>query len=177
MSWSMAPVFALLVIGIGLVFLGCETRWLTIRLAAAPRQYRLRFFPLDRRDSLIAVCFSLLPVVLSPVIARDVFFQMPKPSAEFDCDDCVTLMYRRLLQMGITSTPMLGKLSVTGEKYYESDHVWLLADIGPWQVPFDWGSFAIGSQYYEGWGLTAAELQAFVEQDRELESLPMDSAR
>ncbi len=173
----MAPALALLAIAVGLILLGRETRWFSIHLAAAPRGWWLRSFPLDRRSSLIAVCFTLLPICLSPVIARDVFFQMPERSEEFDCDDSVTLMYQRLLQIGITSTPMLGKLSVTGEKYYESDHVWLLADIGPWQVPFDWGSFAVGKKYYEGWALTAAELQEFVQQDRERDSLPMDSAR
>jgi hypothetical protein len=169
----MTQFLALIVIGLGLVYLGVETAWLTVRLTAAPPLYNLKFFPISRRQAFIGFYACLIPLCLSPVIIKDLFFQMPKPSTLFDCDDDVTLMFQKLSRIGITSTPMLGKLSVTGEKIYESDHVWLLVNIGPWQIPFDWGSPAIGKQYYEGWALTQDELQGFVEQDlKQQESLP-----
>ena len=174
----MAPAMALVAISLCFVYLGYETRWFTIRLAAVPQEYKLRLFPSDRRVAAITLCFSLIPMFLSPVIVKDLFFGMPQPSELFDCDDGVSLMYRKLNQLGIETRPFLGKLSVTGEEYGQSDHVWLLVKIGPWEIPFDWGSIAFGRQYFEGWAITPDKLQEFVEQDYLLrDSLPADNLK
>ncbi len=78
---------ALAVIVLALAYLGYETRWFSVRLVAVPKTYRLRLFPSDRRITAIALCFSLIPMFLSPVIIKDLFFRMPAPSEVFDCDD------------------------------------------------------------------------------------------
>ena len=174
----MAPALALGALALAFGYLGYETRWFTIRLAAVPRGYPLGLFSSDRRVAAITVCFSFIPVFLSPVIVKELFFGMPPPSADFDCDDDVTLMYRKLTRFGIDSTPFLGKLSVTGEEYWQSDHVWLLVKIGPWEIPFDWGGIAFGKQYFEGWAITPDKLQEFVEQDYRLrDSLPAEDRK
>ncbi len=84
-------------------------------------------------------------------------------------------MYRKLSRLGIEARPFLGKLSVTGEEYGQSDHVWLLVKIGPWEIPFDWGTVAFGRQYFEGWVITPDMLQEFVQQDYRIrDSLPAE---
>jgi len=178
----MAQVVALAIIFLAFVYLGYETRWFTVRLAAVPKEPHFRIFPTFRpqnhRLASATVCLSLIPFFLSPVIVKDVLFGMPPPSEMFDCDDGVALMYERLTKLGITATPFLGKLSVSGEEYWESDHVWILVKIGPWEIPFDWGSIGFGKQYFEGWAITPEQLQEFVEQDYKLrESQPTNDGR
>ncbi len=170
----MAPALALIFLALG--YLGHETRWFTIRLVAVPKGCRLNLLRIDRRLAAVSICFSLVPFFLSPVIVKDLFFGMPPPSEMFDCDDSVSLMYRKLTKVGIEARPFLGKLSVTGEEYGQSDHVWLLVKIGPWEVPFDWGGVAFGRQYFEGWAISPEMLQEFVQQDYRIrDSMPAES--
>jgi len=115
---------------------------------------------------IIALCLAL--VLLAPLVMRDLFFRLPVYSAEFDCDDAAVLMMERLDGVGITGTPILGNLKMAGEKYLESDHIWLLADIAGRQVAFDKGVFCLDSQHYEGFPLSKQQLQEFVEQDYRL---------
>ncbi len=114
---------------------------------------------------LVLLAIFLLVVVLSPVLIHDILFRMPAPSGQFDCDDGTLLMLDRLASLGISATPMLGKLTATGETYLESDHVWVLAKIGPFRIPFDWGKVRSGKQYYEGYPITREQLLTFVAQD------------
>ena len=86
-------------------------------------------------------------------------------------------MMDRLSTMGIAATPLLGSVTQTGETYSDSDHVWLLADIGGWYIAFDWGIVCLDRQHYEGFALTYPELLRFVEQDREQKTRPGGSAQ
>lgn len=135
---------------------------------------KLRFRVFDRAHPyrpfsvvLVLLAVFLLVVVLSPVLIHDVFFRMPSPSDQFDCDDGTLVMLDRLENLGISATPMLGKLTATGETYLESDHVWVLAKIGPFRIPFDWGKMRSGKQYYEGYPINREQLLTFVAQDRQ----------
>jgi len=96
-----------------------------------------------------------------------VIFRLPASSLDFDCDDATLLMMDRLSRIGITATPILGNVTETGETYLDSDHVWLLADMGDWHIALDWGIVRLGRQHYEGFQLTYTELLYFVDQDRE----------
>ncbi len=119
----------------------------------------------------IVLLFGILVLIISlpSLFFKYVFFQLPVPSHDFDCDDATLMMFDRLSQSGITATPILGNLKKNGETYPESDHVWLLADIGGWRIALDWGSIGLGGQHYEGYSLTYTELLHFVEQDSERE--------
>ena len=91
-----------------------------------------------RRPFCIAlICLAL--VLVSPLALREIFFNLPGYSSVFDCDDGTLLMLERLHSIGISSTPILGNLKMSGEKYPESDHVWLLADIAGQQIALDQG--------------------------------------
>lgn len=120
------------------------------------------------RKLIIAAILCLAVVFFSPLMLREGFFRMPAYSASFDCDDGTLLMMERFQGVGITATPILGNLKMTDEKYLESDHIWLLADIAGRQVAFDRGVFCPDRQHYEGFHLNKQQLLEFVEQDREL---------
>ena len=112
-------------------------------------------------------------IVLSPLMIQMFYFDMPRPSPEFDCDDGTLLMMERLSTLGIKSTPILGSLKKNGESYQESDHIWLLADIAGLRIAFDWGEPRFGAQHYEGFAVTPQQLLIFVQQDRVSQSKPV----
>ncbi|MDO8491247.1 MAG: hypothetical protein Q7T04_04445 [Dehalococcoidia bacterium] len=114
----------------------------------------------------------MLISLLSPLLVRALFFDMPAQSANFDCDDSTLFMAQRLSRIGIEATPMLGKLTATGETYSESDHVWVMANILGLRIPFDWGNLQFDSQHFEGHPLTGRQLLRFVEQDRRGQTIP-----
>ncbi|MBI2848411.1 MAG: hypothetical protein HYX83_04470 [Chloroflexi bacterium] len=115
---------------------------------------------------IVALALGAILVFLSPALLQSLYFHMPAPSAEFDCDDSTLLMWQRLNNIGIKSRPMLGNLKTTNESYLETDHIWLLVDIGPWSVALDWGAPRFDRQHYEGYIVTYDRLLAFVEQDK-----------
>ena len=111
--------------------------------------------------------FSLTLVALLPVLADPLFFHMPSgPTTVFDCDDATLVMLQRFSSVGIKAVPILGNLKVSGEKYQEIDHVWVLAQIGGIKVAFDWGAPWLDKQHYEGFPITYDQLVGFVEQDK-----------
>ena len=63
------------------------------------------------------VLVSLTFIGLLPVLTKTLLFQLPQPSATFDCDDGTLLMYNRLSNLGIQATPFVGNLLTTGEQY------------------------------------------------------------
>lgn len=114
----------------------------------------------------------ILVLTLPSLFLQYAFFRLPASSPSFDCDDATLAMMDRLSRIGITATPLLGNVRETGETYLGSDHVWLLADMGGWSVPLDWGIIHLDRQHYEGFPLTYAELVHFVDQDRQNGQLP-----
>jgi hypothetical protein len=114
---------------------------------------------------LILFFFCIALAVTAPLLMREVFFRMPAYSASFDCDDGTLLMMERFQSIGITSNPVLGNLKMNGEKYAESDHVWLMADIAGCQIAFDRGAFYPDRQHYEGFLISKQQLLDFVAQD------------
>ncbi len=123
------------------------------------------------RLALFAV--SVIVIVLSPLLIQMFYFNMPRPSSEFDCDDGTLLMMERLNAIGIKSTPILGSLKKNGESYQESDHIWLLVNIAGLRIAFDWGKPHFDAQHYEGFAVTHQQLLAFVQQDRVSQSDPV----
>lgn len=113
-------------------------------------------------------------IALSPLMIQTAYFDMPRPSPEFDCDDSTLLMMERLSAIGISSTPVLGNLKKNGESYLESDHIWLLVNIAGLRIAFDWGKPRFGAQYYEGFTVTHQQLLAFVQQDKVSQSNPVN---
>lgn len=103
--------------------------------------------------------------LLSPIIVRTAFFQMPDYSSDFDCDDGALLMTDRLQSVGIKAVPILGNLEMTGEKYLQSDHVWVIAEVAGRQVALDRGVLRLDRQHYEGFLISREQLLRFVAQD------------
>jgi len=154
-------------------WLAYETDWFRIRLPAYDHSNSPGLFPspitANRyiRSLVLLGAVILILIFLSPAFFQYFFFQMPGGSSGFDCDDSTLLMLDRLTALGISATPVLGNLKKTGESYLESNHVWLLVQVGHLLIPFDWGTQRLGGQYYEGYSLTRSQLLFFVEQDRQ----------
>ena len=122
---------------------------------------------------LMLFAIGVFSIVLSPLMIQMLYFDMPRPSSEFDCDDGTLLMMERLKAIGISSTPILGSLKKNGESYLESDHIWLLVNIAGLRIAFDWGKPHFDAQHYEGFAVTHQQLLAFVQQDRVSQSDPV----
>ena len=45
----------------------------------------------------------------------------------------------------------MGNLSLEGEEYLESDHIWLLVKSGEKNIAYDWGEPRFDKQHYEGY--------------------------
>jgi hypothetical protein len=95
-----------------------------------------------------------------------VFPAIPAPSAIYDCDDSALAMYRHFQGLGIESTPIIGNLTMNGESYAESNHVWLLVESGDKEVAYDWGTPRFDRQHYEGYIISLEHLLQAVEDDR-----------
>ncbi|MBI2852464.1 MAG: hypothetical protein HYX84_05135 [Chloroflexi bacterium] len=131
-------------------------------------RFRIRFVrrSFDWLDKLvISSALGVLLVILSPLFVPHMFFRIPQPSAEFDCDDATLLMWRRLNSIGIKSTPILGNLKTTGEAYLDTDHIWLLVNVAGGHIAMDWGRIYFDRQHYEGYLTNHDQLLAFVAQD------------
>ncbi len=72
---------------------------------------------------------------------------MPKPSADFDCDNATLFMQDRLSELGIESTPVGGNMTASAESFNDITHVWLIANVGGIHIPFDWGTLRLDSRY------------------------------
>ena len=174
---------------IALIWLAWETRWFRIRLPQSNindpgilqflERWQAYFVRQPDRSKLrrLHVCMLvaapiLVAVLLSPLILQYLFFRMPSPSPDFDCDDGTLLMFTRLSRLGISATPLLGNLKKTGEVVMESDHVWVTATIFGLNIAFDWGSQRFDSQHYEGYPITYEQLLELVEQDKVIPGIP-----
>jgi hypothetical protein len=102
---------------------------------------------------------------MSPLAVRTLFFSMPEYSSSFDCDDGALPMMERLQYVGITATPVLGNLKITGEQYLETDHVWVVIEIAGRWLALDRGVFSFARQHYEGFPISRQQLLEFVAQD------------
>jgi hypothetical protein len=98
----------------------------------------------------------------SPVI----FPRVSEPSAAFDCDDSALESYRYYQDLDIEATPIVGNLEMDGEKYMESNHVWLLVRSGDLDIAYDWGTPRFDRQHYEGYPISLEYLLQAVEADR-----------
>lgn len=168
----MMTALSIVILLIAHFWLAYETDWFRVRLPAYYSPHSAGLFPRFTTPHLIRTlillgAILLILILLSPSFFQYFFFRMPGQSPDFDCDDSVLLMLDRFSRFGVTATPVLGNLKTTGEAYLESDHVWLLVEVGRLLIPFDWGSQRLNSQYYEGFSLTRSQLLFFVEQDRE----------
>jgi hypothetical protein len=112
--------------------------------------------------------FNLVIVALAltlPRLGEVVFPCVQEPSATYDCDDETLDMYHHFHSLGIDSVPIVGNLEKTGERYGESDHVWLLVRLGGRYVAYDWGSPRFDPQHYEGYTISLEYLVYAIEQD------------
>jgi hypothetical protein len=113
--------------------------------------------------------FALFIIAVTLALLRlytIVFPAIPAPSASFDCDDSALAMYEHFQSLGIESTPIIGNLDMDGEKYMESNHVWLLVKSGDREIAYDWGTPRFDSQHYEGYTISLDYLLHAVAQDR-----------
>lgn len=109
----------------------------------------------------VLTCMLTLPR-LSPVI----FIKLPAPSPTYDCDDAAMAMYHHFNDFGIESTPVIGNLDMTGEKYNDSNHVWLLVKSGNREIAYDWGFPRLDRQHYEGYPISIDYLTYAMSKDR-----------
>jgi hypothetical protein len=112
---------------------------------------------------LLLFTFALILFQLNAIILP----AMPEPSDSFDCDDGTLLMYRHFKSLGIETTPIVGNLKMSGEKYMECNHVWLLVKSGNINVAYDWGTPRFDRQHYEGYTISLDYLLHAVDQDRQ----------
>ncbi len=110
---------------------------------------------------------AILFLVLLPLLMPTLFFHLPEPSPDFDCDDSTLLMYQRLSGLGVRAVPVVGDLEATGERYQDVTHVWLIVELGGIKLALDWGMPWLDRQHYEGYPITYQRLLDFVEQDRD----------
>lgn len=111
--------------------------------------------------------YVFLFIVLLPAFSITFFMDLPRRSTDFDCDDATLFMYRRFSELAINIEPIVGDLNLTGEKYEEISHIWLLVNVAGVKIPFDWGSFWLDRQHFEGYTVSYDSLQMFVQQDRQ----------
>jgi hypothetical protein len=108
---------------------------------------------------------ALFIFLLSPLLCRAMFFDLPDRSAVFDCDDASLFMYQRMSNLGIKAVPIIGNLETTGETFTQSTHIWLMVNFGGINVALDWGSPWLDRQHYEGYMVTYNQMAQFVQQD------------
>jgi len=101
-----------------------------------------------------------------PMLAKVAFFRLPPNSATFDCDDATIAMYNRLAGAGIKADIIAGNLNASGEEFKDIDHVWVLVKVAGRNIAFDWGLPAFDRQHYEGYTVSYAQLEKWVEHDR-----------
>jgi hypothetical protein len=117
------------------------------------------------RKLLVRSLFCLGLALLSPLLIQKAFFRLPTYSPSFDCDDAATMMIQRLNGIGLSATPMLGNLKMTGEKIGECDHVWVLVRLAGIKIALDRGAMCVDRQHYEGYVISDQQLATFVQQD------------
>lgn len=121
---------------------------------------------------LMLVCCFMLTL---PRLNTAIFPEVPEPSASYDCDDGTLYMYRHFQSLGVKATPVLGNLDMSGEGYYDCDHVWLMVNSGDYRIAYDWGLPQFDKQHYEGYTVDLDYLLYAVNADFEAEgSFPAD---
>jgi len=91
---------------------------------------------------------TIVLIQLSPVVFPDI----PKDSADIDCDDVTLGMYRHFQRLGAEeATPILGNLEMESELYSDCNHVWLLVKSGDNVIAYDWCEPRFDKQHYEGY--------------------------
>jgi hypothetical protein len=119
---------------------------------------------------------GLLQIALFVVISLAAFLGLPRfspvlfpavgePSETYDCDDETLDMYRQFTSRGLEAIPVVGNLEMTGEKFTQSNHVWLLVRSGEKLIAYDWGTPRFDTQHYEGYKITLDYLLYAVQQD------------
>jgi hypothetical protein len=122
---------------------------------------------LSANTTRLSICALLTVLVIAALVrlCTIVFPALPQSSDTFDCDDSTLAMYRHFQKLGIDSTPFVGNLDMDGEKYLESDHVWLMVGTGKIQIAYDWGTPRFDRQHYEGYPISLEFLLHAVHQD------------
>ena len=116
---------------------------------------------------ILTFVFAALTVTLTlPRLSPVLFPHIPDPSPAFDCDDATLTMYRYFQSLGIESKPIIGNLDLKGEKYNESNHVWLLVKSGDKEIAYDWGLPRFDRQHYEGYTISLDYLLYAVNEDK-----------
>lgn len=102
----------------------------------------------------------------------------PVSSSSFDCDDATLVMYNHFRNWGFDVIPVAGNLKLKGETLEESDHIWLVVQIGnnmvirrEWLVPYDWKNYwgephFFDDQHHEYYAITYETLLKAVEADK-----------
>ncbi len=111
---------------------------------------------------LLIITITLALIRLSIII----FPALPESSDTYDCDDGTLAMYRHFEKLGIDSTAFVGNLEMDGEKYMESNHVWLMVKSVNTEIAYDWGTPRFDHQHYEGYAISLDFLLHAVEHDR-----------
>lgn len=125
----------------------------------------------------VALCFLLVccAMLALPRLNTDIFPDVPEASESYDCDDGTLYMYHHFTELGVKATPVLGNLEMTGESYYDCDHVWLMVETGGYRIAYDWGLPCFDRQHYEGYSVDLDYLLYAVNTDFEAEaSFPAD---
>jgi hypothetical protein len=113
------------------------------------------------------ICIILVAGLAFPRITAMFLLPLPHASAVYDCDDAALATYRYFQSLGIKTTPIIGNLKTTGETYAESNHVWLLVNLGSREIAYDWGTPRFDRQHYEGYTVSPDFLENAAAQDRE----------
>ncbi len=112
------------------------------------------------------ISISMAVVLGLPQLNPALFPSVGEPSATYDCDDETLDMYRHFEKLGIEATPVVGNLDMSGEKYTDCDHVWLLVNSGDKLIAYDWGTPRFDRQHYEGFKINLDYLLYAVQQDK-----------
>ncbi len=86
----------------------------------------------------------------------------------YDCDDATLQAYNFFTDIGIKSKIIAGDLNRTAVPISEINHVWLIAELGPIEMAFDWGRPCLDSPHYRGYEINCEQLVQWVIQDKSL---------
>ncbi len=87
-------------------------------------------------------------------------------SPEYDCDDATLQAYNFFTQIGIKTQPVAGDLKRASVSLSDIDHVWLIAELGPIKLAFDWGRPCFDRSHYKGYEISVQRLEEWVIEDR-----------
>jgi hypothetical protein len=116
----------------------------------------------------IAFCILLIVgvILVIPGMNPVLFPTIGEPTEYYDCDDGTLDMYHYFNNLGLETIPVVGNLELTGERFTQSDHVWLMVRSGDKLIAYDWGKPRFDKQHYEGYKISLDYLLYAVEQDK-----------